>query len=186
MKAGGARSGGSMHKFGHWSGSALIGFCLAAATALAAAPDSAGPPLPPDPQLQTDAREYGFSLFQVIAQIEQDYVRPVSRADLVEAAVTGLYEAVRRPVPPNLHQEIQLLGERDPAPFLTRTRESLGNHEALRGARAQLASPKALPRALAPYCSMTSEKRPSPTQRFVGPERLAGPSQTRDRKSTRL
>ena len=90
-----------MHKFGHWSGSALIGFCLATATALAAAPDSAGPPLPLDPQLQTDAREYGFSLFQVIAQIEQDYVRPVSRADLVEAAVTGLYEAVRRPVPPN-------------------------------------------------------------------------------------
>src|SRR5207253_4687037 len=102
--------------------------------------------------------EYGFSLFQVIAQIEQDYVRPVSRADLVEAAVTGLYEAVRRPVPPNLHQEIQLLGERDPAPFLTRTRESLGNHEALRGARALLASLNALPRALDPYCSMTGPK----------------------------
>jgi C-terminal peptidase prc len=139
-------------------GLALI--ALAAAGAIVAAPpaDAASPAAPTDAQFQALAREFGFSLLQIVAQIEQSYVRPVSRAELVEAAIVGLYEAVRRPVPPTLHQDVQRAGDAELLALLTRARESLGDHDALRGQRALQVSLSALPRVLDPFCSVTGPR----------------------------
>jgi C-terminal peptidase prc len=129
-------------------------------TALGAEPprDAAGPAQPPDPQFQAVAREFGFSLLQIVAQIEQLYVRPVSRADLIESGVIGLYEAVRQPVPSTLHQDVQRANDSELLALLVRVREALGDHDALRGPRALLVALNALPRALDPYCGLTGPK----------------------------
>jgi carboxyl-terminal processing protease len=124
----------------------------------AASPDAAGPAQPPDPQLQAVAQEFSFSLLQIVAQIEQHYVRPVSRADLIEAGIIGLYDAVRQPVPATLHQDVQRASDAEMRALLVRSREALGDHDALRGQRALLVSLNALPRALDPYCGLTGPK----------------------------
>ncbi len=138
---------------------ALLAMGLASIARAAPPPDSGGSPRPPDPAIQETAREYAFSLFQVVAQVEQHYVRPVSRTELVEAALTGLYEAARQPIPIMLRQDLRsATGDLDLQAVILRAREELGDHEALRGPKALLASIAALPRALDPFCSITGPK----------------------------
>src|SRR5262245_21539508 len=139
------------------AGVSVASMVLLALSPGAASPD-AGPAQPPDPQLQAVAREFGFSLLQIVAQIEQHYVRPVSRAELVEAGITGLYDAVRQPVPATLHQDVQRASDAEMLSILVRSREALGDHDALRGQRALLVSLNALSRALDPYCGLTGPK----------------------------
>jgi hypothetical protein len=92
-----------------------LGWLLCPAS-LVAAPVPAGstPAAAPvtQAQLQSAAADYVRNLNQVLIIIERSYARPasarpVSRADLVEAAVTGLYETAQVPVPGTLKADIQ-------------------------------------------------------------------------------
>lgn len=109
----------------------------------------------PDHALRAEALNYAENLIQVIDRIELKYVRPVSRVDLVEVAVTGLYEAAQVPIPPVLRAEIQRGVATDLPGMLCRIRESLGQQDAIRGSKALLVSLQALPRALDPFCGLT-------------------------------
>src|SRR5439155_21412868 len=85
------------------------------------------------------------------------YYRPVSRVALFEAAVAGLYETARLPIPHEVQNATRRL-QADPQraedqllELLAAAREQLGRHEALRGSNAVRASLRALPRALDQY-----------------------------------
>src|SRR5262245_32971408 len=106
---------------------------------LVAAPAPAGQPAaPPAGQAQLQAaREYVQNLSVVLEAVEEYYVRPVRRADLIEAALAGLYEAAGVPVPGDLKAAVKK-AEKDNAlgPLLLKARADLGNPEALQGQRA--------------------------------------------------
>jgi carboxyl-terminal processing protease len=132
---------------------ALAAYALRAAPA--PSPEPAGTHAPPNPALRAEARDYAGRLTEVVDRIGIEYVRPVSRADLAVAALTGLYEAARQPVPPGLKQEVQQFADSDLVGLLARAREELGPNDALRGStRALIVSVQALPKALDPYCGL--------------------------------
>jgi carboxyl-terminal processing protease len=54
-----------------------------------------------------EARAFAVQLLNIVNQIAEQYVRPVSHADLTEAALRGLYEAARLPVPADLGARIR-------------------------------------------------------------------------------
>jgi C-terminal peptidase prc len=110
------------------------------------------------PTLHVEALQFAQSLNVLFAQIEVDYIRPVARADLAEAVVRGLYEAVREPVPAELQQEIRRADEYQLVAVLTRVREGLGPHECLRGKKAMLVAMQALPRALDPHSGLVPSR----------------------------
>ena len=142
-----------------WSASLAAVAALASALPAAPvpAPVPAGPPLSGAAHLRAESLNYAHQLLNIVATIEMEYVRPVSRADLAEAALTGLYEAARQPVPASLKADLQRAGDGgDLLALLVRFREQLGDVDALRGNRALLVSLQALPRALDPYCGLTS------------------------------
>src|SRR5262245_33371707 len=71
-------------------------------------------PLPPGPppvrdrkELRSASRRFAQQLNYVIGRIADQYVRPVKREDLLEAAVIGLYQAAHRPVPHDLRFQIR-------------------------------------------------------------------------------
>src|SRR5437868_5234793 len=85
---------------------ALTGFILA--VGLAAAAPGPAPPEPSAPRKgDGPADRYLPILFNVLEQIVKDYVRPVEREDLLYAALAGLYEEARLPVPTKLKQEVR-------------------------------------------------------------------------------
>jgi carboxyl-terminal processing protease len=134
---------------------------LAAAAVCAAAvvpADSAGPAGSPNPALRAEAERYATSLKNIVDRIETAYVRPVSQAELYEAAIAGLYEAVRIPPPAGLRADIERALKGDIVWFLVRTRESLGHADAIAGQKAVAASLQTLPRALDPYCGLTARR----------------------------
>jgi carboxyl-terminal processing protease len=69
-------------------------------------PGPTGPPIGPRPH-QAEARVFALALLRATDQISAYYVRPVSREELLQTALTGLYEAARLPVPRNLGAEIR-------------------------------------------------------------------------------
>jgi C-terminal peptidase prc len=132
---------------------------LAVATAVCGAP--VVPPASrgsPDHALRSEAEAYANNLKQIVLQIGEKYVRPVAPVDLYEAALTGLYEAARVPVPAGLRADIQRDVDAEIGGLLARTRERLGNVDALRGHRALTVSLQALPRALDPYCGLAGRR----------------------------
>jgi C-terminal peptidase prc len=149
-----------MKGFASWAKPLSTVAVLATAWVAASAPppDSAGSARTPDPQIQAVARDYSATMRQVIAQIEQLYVRPISSAALVEASVVGLFEAARLPVPTQLRRDIHQASDGELQAILMRAREALGDHDALRGPRALLVSLNSLSRALDPYCTLLGQK----------------------------
>jgi carboxyl-terminal processing protease len=134
--------------------------CLAllAATVCAAPvtpPDTAKSPASPDHALHAEANNYARILIALVDRIEEAYVRPVNKADLYEAALVGLFEAAREPVPAGLRIDVRQALQNDLESLLVRVRENLGEPDALRGQKALLVSLQALPRALDPYCGLT-------------------------------
>jgi C-terminal processing protease CtpA/Prc len=117
--------------------------------------------------LQAAAREYAQNLGQVIALVGANYVRPVREAELIEAALTGLYEAAGVPVPAGLKADIKK-AEKDNAwsPLLAKARAGLGNPEALQGRGATLASCRAMMRALDPFCAVLTGEEVATTAGF--------------------
>src|SRR5262245_32999118 len=114
------------------------------------------------PTLHVEALQFAQTLNQLFAQIEVKYIRPVARADLVEAAVRGLYEAVREPMPADLSHAFHRADEYQLVALLTRVRERLGQHESLRGRGAMIVAMQALPRALDPFSGLVQSRDQDP------------------------
>jgi carboxyl-terminal processing protease len=158
-----------------------LGWLLCPA-ALLAAPAPTGRTSAPAPagqaQVEAAAREYALNLWQVVATVDGGYVRPVNRADLIEAGLVALYEAAQVPVPASLKTAIKKADKDDPPapvvrptggrygpPFnpnaplyslVATTRAGLGNPEALQGRKALLVSCRAMMRTLDPFCAVVT------------------------------
>jgi len=111
-------------------------------------------------QLRAEGLNYAQQLLTATNQVENAYFRPVSRPDLLHAALSGLYEAARVPVPRNLRTDLLRAAnnETELIDLLVRCREEIGNVEALQGAQAVLESCRALTRALDPHSCIVSEE----------------------------
>ena len=90
--------------------SLALGWLLCPA-ALVAAPVPASKPATTAPaneaQIQAAARDYAANLSAILDAVDQYYVRPVRRADLVEAALAGLYEAAGVATPGDLKERVK-------------------------------------------------------------------------------
>ncbi|MCS6851353.1 MAG: S41 family peptidase [Gemmataceae bacterium] len=103
--------------------------------------------------------KFARDLFTVLNEIAEVYVRPVERADLVRAAVAGLYEVVRQPVPPRLLAEIdQASTQLELMSILTRAHGNLAAAEELSGNQALIVSLRAVARALDPHTMLLPEE----------------------------
>ncbi|HZV06324.1 MAG TPA: S41 family peptidase [Gemmataceae bacterium] len=84
---------------------------LPAAAAQAPSPPPA--PIPPSSQPEntyrapSDSDVFAMFMLQAVNLVTDTYVRPVSRMDLLETALTALYERARRPVPRDLRHRIE-------------------------------------------------------------------------------
>jgi carboxyl-terminal processing protease len=142
----------------------IVAVLLVAGPARTANPGD-GPPRGSTSSLRTAATEYADQVLSLVKWVEQNYVRSVSRADLAEAALEGLYEAAREPMPASLRSELALANnDRQFLHLVAAARERLGDVEALRGPGAVLASLRSLPRALDPFCGLPglSDRRDRP------------------------
>jgi len=95
--------------------------CLALSTPLLIALIAAAAPVPsppPDPvpasprpsriyRLSGENEAFAQLLLQAVNLVAEIYVRPVSRTELLEPALTALYETARRPVPRDLRRRIE-------------------------------------------------------------------------------
>jgi carboxyl-terminal processing protease len=80
---------------------------LAASTRAAPVPSPPPPSSPPGrPGAADNTDAFAGNLIAAVNWVAEVYVRPVSRADLLQAALAGLYESARLPVPPNLRRRI--------------------------------------------------------------------------------
>jgi carboxyl-terminal processing protease len=84
---------------------------LLVATLAGAAPIPPGGVKPPPPasKKKSDDRglEFAHRLDAMVQQIALRYVRPISRADLLHAALLGLYRQAQHPVPPQLRERVE-------------------------------------------------------------------------------
>jgi carboxyl-terminal processing protease len=134
-----------------------LALCLSGGLILAA-----GTPVPDNkakvpPVAPSIAQNYAQQLFQTLQQVEQGYIKPISRYELAHAALGGLYEAIRQPVPRELAAEVQKVGtDQELMELLMRVRVRLGDIEPLAGNAALIASIQALPRALDPHSGLVS------------------------------
>jgi C-terminal peptidase prc len=107
--------------------------------------------LPPSSPVGEEAHEYAKQLLNLTEKISTDYIRAVDRKELLAAALAGLYEAARKPVPPRLRAALEKAGEDELHHLIAQAREQAGAAEALRGHQALLVSMRALSRVLDPY-----------------------------------
>jgi carboxyl-terminal processing protease len=87
----------------------VVGTFLALAAAAAAAPRGVAPARNPSVEavVSPETAAFAQNLFQVVNYVQMYYVRPVEVADLLRAALGGLYEAARIPVPRDLHARLR-------------------------------------------------------------------------------
>jgi carboxyl-terminal processing protease len=111
----------------------------------------AGPPVRPQ-----EAGEYAIQLLEISQIVISKYIRPISREELLVAALAGLHEAARAPVPHSLASEVRkaAVSEYELRKYLARARQRLGNPESLRGPLAVQASLAGMVRVLDPYCAV--------------------------------
>jgi carboxyl-terminal processing protease len=83
----------------------FVGF-VQAAPVPAPAPNPPPASLPSQPGVVNDDHAFANNLVNAANLVANSYVRPVSRADLLQAALAGLYETARVPVPCNLRRRI--------------------------------------------------------------------------------
>jgi carboxyl-terminal processing protease len=151
---------------------------LLAAGALSAAPVPA--PAPPSgppggKALKAEAVAFAQQLLSVAGQVAENYVRQVSRENLLYAALAGLYQGARLPVPTDLRPRLKkalaavpppppLPGASAPghptdgpvAELLRSVREDVGDAEGLRGQSALLVCCRAMARSLDPYSAVVT------------------------------
>jgi carboxyl-terminal processing protease len=117
-------------------------------------------------QLQSAAREYAANLRQVVLTVEGRYVRRVSRAELIEAALTGLYEAAQVPVPASLRPDIKSAERGEFDALLVKARLGAGNAEAIQGRKALIVSCRAMLRSLDPFSAVVTGEEAAVTTGF--------------------
>ncbi len=149
---------------------------VASGMSASAAPRPGAPGAPVDrARLRSDARTFARQLHQLVGQVGQMYVRPLRAEDLYTAALTGLYQAARKPAPRDLRIQVRqalnlaaalragsspdLVGQttpvRDPCELLlARLREQLGPIEALAGGKAMLAAARGMLGLLDPHSGL--------------------------------
>src|SRR5262245_61768620 len=100
---------------------------IGAILAIAAFVSASNPPVSSDTSelVRNESDRYADELIRFLREVRVQYVREIGDIDLLEAAVQGLYEAARRPVPLNLREEFRRPGR---AAYLAKLRADLGNH----------------------------------------------------------
>jgi len=103
----------------------------------------------------SEATTYAQNLDYTISIIVDEYVRSVSRDELMLAALSGLYESARVPVPPSLQTDIKA-AKSDAAriSLLAKTHKNLGDPESLRGTAALISSINAMCKTLDPHTAL--------------------------------
>lgn len=105
-----------------------------------------------NPHLRTEAQEFAQQLSYTLSLVAQQYVRPVAGEELLGAALRGLYEAARVPVPAGLDAELKrATTEKEQLALLSRCRQQLGDVEPLRSGGAMRAACQGLTRVLDPH-----------------------------------
>jgi carboxyl-terminal processing protease len=159
------------------------------------AADSPPPaPVPPSAEPEntyrapSDSEAFALFLLEAVNWVGEIYVRPVVRADLLETALTALYERARRPVPRDLRRRIEraekeasaqagaaentlpplvpglpqrhahVADDRPLLDLLRTVRADLGKAENLGGADPLCIACQAMLRALDPYSGVVSAK----------------------------
>src|SRR5262249_14831485 len=119
---------------------------------VAGAPVTAPPPAAP---AQPEAQAFAQQLFGVVAQVTEQYVRPVERTEVLHAALSGLYEAARLPVPQKRRAAVEkATAEGEVVDLIRRAREDVGNAEALQGHNPLVVCCQAMVRVLDPHCGI--------------------------------
>ncbi|HEV3146668.1 MAG TPA: S41 family peptidase [Gemmataceae bacterium] len=109
------------------------------------------------PHVRSQAQSYATQMVAAVNYIKLHYVRDVSKSALVEAAIQGLYETAREPLPAGLKGDLERARiDQDYEQILQSAREQLGDREELRDQRAMIISLKAIPRVLDPYCGVAT------------------------------
>jgi C-terminal processing protease CtpA/Prc len=156
---------------------------LLAAGALSAAPVPvpAPPSGPPGGQaVKAEAVAFAQQLLSVAGQVADGYVRPVPREELLYAALAGLYQGARLPVPADLRPRLKKALAAVPSKplpdggtvggrltvfvptggplveLLQWVREDVGNAEGLRGQNALLVCCRSMTRVLDPYSTVVT------------------------------
>lgn len=127
---------------------------------------------PVSPVAPEECRAFAAQLITVADEISRLYVRPVTRKELLHAAITGLYEELRQPMPEAITAALErsLKPPRLPTGGLEPTAETdEGELQALSRARAELGyaarlhggndlrlSVQAMLRILDPYCALVT------------------------------
>ncbi len=110
-------------------------------------------------QIHAEALNYAQQVLSAVNQIDTSYVRPLQRTELFYAALSGLYEAARQPVPRNLRTEVQQVKtDADLINLLVATRRSLGMNPLIQGHLAVMASCRALTPVLDPHSCVVNEE----------------------------
>jgi carboxyl-terminal processing protease len=126
----------------------LLQTTLALATPL---PDTA----PPKPKLPEDGRSEALFACQVLDlcnQVNANYVRPVTRIQLLKTALAGLYEAARLPVPPRLVAEIETtVTDQQLGVLINRVRTEVAGAEDLEGRNPLVICCQAVAHSLDPH-----------------------------------
>jgi C-terminal peptidase prc len=151
-----------------------LGLLLLASLAPAAGPDRS-PHV--SSEVRSQANAYANQMIAAFQHIQNNYFRKVSASSLAEAAVTGLYEVAREPLPSGTKADLgraQTLD--DVRPLLVAARERLGDAEVIGGQNAIYVSIKALTRVLDPYTGIPNRNdsrrafQPSPGVPGIGVE----------------
>jgi C-terminal processing protease CtpA/Prc len=136
--------------------------------------------------LEADARLFAQQLLRAADQVAAVYVRPVTREELLQTALTGLYEEARLPVPRDLRAKIQRAADKKavkvetfelyletPEPdhdlivLLQHARENVGDAKPLRGRDPLVVCCEAMTRRLDPYSCVL---QPAELRRTLAPD----------------
>ena len=86
----------------------LLVVAIVGTQAVRGAPNPVPAPGPANPKaLQAESRRFAHQMNAVVDQVAEKYVRAVNREDLIEAAMAGLFEAARKPVPRDLRAQVR-------------------------------------------------------------------------------
>ena len=144
--------------------------------AVMAAPIPPAPPAKDRQQVRDDSQRFAQQLQRIIGQVVANYVRPVSRENLMTAALIGLHQAARKPVPHDLRAQVrqavsmsalletqtaEATSNRRPAQdpcerLMSQMREHVDDSEALAGQDALLICCKAIVPLLDPYSGIVT------------------------------
>lgn len=164
-----------------WVMAAVAAGWFGAAAAVAVNPRPEGPP---PAEIAEEAAQFAPQLLLFAQAVQREYVTEVDRVEILVAALGGLYEAARQPLPPGLRDDLKRLTEGEQLIYLFRRRAELGRVEALAGRKAIAIAMQASVAALDPHCGVAGPSRRGlpfdETEFGAGLEFANAPSSDRD------